>query len=190
MYIEISSRQSGKTNRMLERMKELSYNNKEMKYFHLFTHNRQQFAYLMKKIKLWPKMFHTNYQIIQGEIARNVDFNVDHNYIFADEFDFNHKLDNRHISEHGYYCTTPSKMRVIDDFLSLNSSDFLINLLQANDGYYVSHNHFRLAHLTTFTNIEEKEVCGSFIAPIHGISVPEFEKLHKKAELIKKLRKI
>lgn len=131
MYLEISARQTGKTKRLVEHMiKTLESGVPEVV---LFTKHR------------FPLISYPQLAVYEDRVIR---FTDSHNYnryalgkrtsppIYYDEFDIQESV---LIREKGYYVTTPTRLRTVEDMLRhfIQPKDTLLSLIDANKGEYV-----------------------------------------------------
>ena len=128
IYIEISPRGTGKTYRLVKHATQyLEYDSKNKVNIIVPTER------CGKNIKRLIGEYFKNRIFVNEKIISDNELNIK---CYYDEFDYNNNL--REVDLLGYYCTTPSKIRYLKDLDSLKKDDFLIKILVANEGKYVT----------------------------------------------------
>lgn len=160
MYLEISARQTGKTARMIQEIRNtLNKNLTPILFVHSVLHWNNSLSRFFTneertKIRIFTLVEEYNRFLIGRKISQKV-------RLFYDEFDLFKNPDNVIIDLNGYYQTTPIRLRKIEDIVLFRlgmRKDPLLELLFRNNGQYVSHSalsYFGRMSLESIANLRK-----------------------------------
>jgi len=133
MYLEISTRRTGKTSRLIE-----------------YANNMQDKGMKVVVSSFSRIALHSNYKKLTGNIKRITNipkyfedledkYDPEEWFVFYDEVDL---CKNVLIQSNGYYVSTPRRLRTLEDYKKFNNGekDILLELLQKNEGQYTWYN--------------------------------------------------
>lgn len=146
MYLEISSRQTGKTQRLINALR-----------VHLMIHEDNYAVVIGPNLRMTILIRENiedkfQHRVFYGEDPKRIYdqmIGVDSPSVkwFFDEFDFNPYLNGDYsdpvfpIYQNNYYVTTPKKVRSIADWEDWEN-DFLLRLIVSNQFHYTTHRDF------------------------------------------------
>ena len=150
MYLEISSRQSGKSYRLMTAVRQ--FLSKDRKNVAIIITPRVEIGKFLKNLgfkyldmfKYQDRMKFFSGEQIRSELFHRemIDFSSKNKRVFVDEFDFIgdelHGLPFLSIVD-GYFVTTSKRTRSLEEIIDKNSQDFMCNLLYINQYKYEKH---------------------------------------------------
>lgn len=147
LYLEISPRQAGKTQRLLENVKKHLVAENPCVIFTLNHDISKTLKKILLKMDITEQFFNEKFiQILSHNMVDGLNsYDFSKHRTFFDEFDFyNSKFWRRIPStrldyDKAYYCTSPKRIRTLKEMVDKNSRDELVRLLQFTNFEYVSY---------------------------------------------------
>lgn len=145
MYLEISGRQTQKTQRLIAKLDyHLASNDENI--VCLTLPNMKMADNIIREInpahkkRLWS---HSQFKTHEDKLRGLMELNDPRILFMWDEFDFIHDIRNVPVHHNGYYCTTPKFKRETKDWVNWKN-DPLLRLLIANNFQYVTYHGMKM----------------------------------------------